>query len=423
MSEHLNILYIVVGAAIFLGALYFYKNFTVVPPHEAHVISGRKFEVFDGSGRYIFFPIWQTRNILSKTVIEISVPRINLHDKDYLPFGVDISVKVQISDARKAAETLGIATPEHIRPIVDDTIQSAARSQAMQHDLKTIMRERDTIEESIYTSTTNSLSRLGVRVTLFDIKNIVDIEGSTVIADLERVRSAEITRMAREAEATQMSQAEIVESKKKSEAEIQRQESFRVSEEARLKQEQFIADQQTELTLKEMQILDAETRRKAEIEKVRVEISANGEAERNRLIAQGQADARLIQAQAEAKAIKLRAEAEAETIRAKLSAEAEGTEKLAKALKSFNEEGITVKIAEIYSDAQKTISENIARGLQNNTKLFLPVGASGFGDSITSLVPSLIAMKEAGNFLSMNHGTSVEETAEQIKKKTAKLSR
>ncbi|MHA2252371.1 MAG: SPFH domain-containing protein [Candidatus Kariarchaeaceae archaeon] len=392
-----NSIYIIVPVVLVVVALlYMIKNFTVVPPHEAHVISGRGFKIFDGQGRYVYFPLWQTRNILSKAVLEISVPSIRLHDKDYLPFAVEISCKVQIGDARKAAETLGVATPAHIRPIVDDTIQSAARSQAMQHELITIMRERDTIEGSIYTSTTDSLARLGVRVTLFDIKNIVDVEGSTVISDMERVRSSEINRAAREAEAIQVSQAEIVEAQKHSESEIKRQEAFRDSEEARLKQEQFLAEQRTELTIKEMEILEAETRRKAQIEKERVEITSEGQAEKYRREARGKADSQLIQAEAAAASLKLQAEAEAEVIRTKLNAEAEGTENLAKALKSFNDAGISVKIAEIYAGAQKDISENIARGLQNNSKVFLPVGDSGLGGTITSLIPTISAMQEAG---------------------------
>lgn len=416
VSSTILIPLIIVGILILIAFVNIIKNFTVVPPHEAHVISGRGYKIFDGQGRYVYWPLWQTRSILSKAVLEISVESIRLHDKQHLPFAVEISCKVQVGDARKAAETLGIATPAHIRPIVDDTIQSAARSQAMQHELVTIMKERDTIEESIYASTTDSLARLGVRVTLFDIKNIVDVEGSTVIADLERVRSSEINRIARQAEATQISQAEIVESQKKSESDVKRQEAFRDSEEARLKQEQFIADQRAELTLKEMKVLETETIRKAEIEKERVLITSEANAEKSRLEARGKADARIIEAEAEAEAIKMRANAEAEVIKARLLAEAEGNEKLAEALKVFNDAGISVKIAEIYTDAQKNISENIARGIQNNSKLFLPVSNDGgLGNTLTSLIPTISAMQEAG--VSLKDLLSSNETS---KKKTTK---
>ncbi|OLS24099.1 MAG: hypothetical protein HeimC2_23730 [Candidatus Heimdallarchaeota archaeon LC_2] len=417
-----NLIYI--GFLLVLAFVVFLKNFTVVPPHEIHVISGRKFSIYDASGRYVFIPFFQTRNILSKAVIEIIVPKIQLHDKNYLPFAVEISCKVQIGDAKTAASALGIENIQNsaakIRPIVDDTIQSAARSQAMQYDLQTIMRERDVIEESIYTSTSTSLSRVGVRVTLFDIKNIVDTDGSTVIHDLERVRSAEINKMAREAEAIQMSSAEITEATKRSEAEVKRQESFKLSENARLEQEQSISTQRAILTAREMEVLDVETKRKAEINQEKIEITAHAEAEKIRVEAQGKADARLITAQADAEAIKLRANAEAESIKLRLLAEAEGTDKLAKALKSFNEAGISVKLAEIGAEAQKVVSENVAKGIQNNTKLFLPVNSDGLGSTLNSLIPNITAMKEAGvNLGDLFKGENSSDNSSS-KKKTIK---
>lgn len=414
----------VVGAIVLLAAIFIIRNYTIVPPHELHVISGKRFKIFDGSGRYLYYPFFQTRSILSKAVIEIIVPRIQLHDKNYLPFAVDISCKVQIGDAKTAAETLGIqdlaSSADKIRPIVDDTIQSASRSQAMQYDLQTIMRERDVIEDSIYTSTSTSLSRVGVRVTLFDIKNILDTEGSTVINDFERVRSSEINKTAREAEATQMSLAEIVEAEKKSEAEVKRQESFRRSEEARLDQEQTIATQRAILSAREMEVLDVETKRKAEISRERIDITARAEADKVRLESQARADARLIEATADAQAIKLQAEAEAESIKLKLTAEAEGTDKLAKALKSFNEAGISVKLAEIGAEAQKAVSENVAKGIQHNSKLFLPVNGEGLGSTLNSLIPNITAMKESGVNLSDLFNSENSSEASTTSKKKAK---
>lgn len=419
-------IYFIVGGVFLLAVMLLYKTYyRVVPPHEIHVISGKKFKIFDGQGRYLYKPFLETRNILHKAVIEIIVPKINLHDKNYLPFAVEISCKVQIGDAKTAAEALGIQDTQNtalkIRPIVDDTIQSAARSQAMQYDLQTIMRERDVIEESIYTSTSTSLSRVGVRVTLFDIKNIVDTDGSTVINDFERVRSAEINKLAREAEAIQISQAEITEAEKKSEAEVKRQQSFKRSEEARFEQEQTIAQQRAILTHREMEVLDVDTKRKAEISRERIQIAAEAEAEKMRVEAQGRADARLIEAQANAQSIKLQAEAEAEQIKMKLIAEAEGTDKLAKALKSFNEAGISVKLAEIGAEAQISISENVAKGIQHNTKLFLPVNGEGLGSSLNSLIPNITAMKEAGvNLGDLFKGENSENNSTTKKKSTKK---
>jgi hypothetical protein len=80
----------------------------------------------------------------------------------------------------------------------------------------------------------------------------------------------------------------------------------------------------------------------------------------------------------------------------KLEAEAEGTLKLAEALKALDEGGATIKLAEIYAEAQKIVSENMARGMQNNSKLFIPMGGEGSSNSLMNLIPTIEVMKEAG---------------------------
>ena len=89
------------------------------------------------------------------------------------------------------------------------------------------------------------------------------------------------------------------------------------------------------------------------------------------------------------------------------------------ALKAFNDAGISVKIAEIYAEAQTRVSENVARGLQNNTKMFIPVGSNGLGDTLTSLIPSIAAMKESGLSLKDILGTSETENGPKKAKKNA----
>ena len=399
MDTTLLITLIVAGVIIFALLV---KNLNVVAPNEAHVIAGgKKTRVYDGRGRYVFIPIMNTKNVLSKSVIEVSIPQIKLHDMNYLPFAVEISCKVQIADPRKAAETFETGSPNEIKPIVDDTIQSATRSQAMLHDLVTVMRERDTIENAIYTSTADSLARIGLKVTLFDIKNIVDLVDTRVIQDMERRRSSEIHKEARIAEAKQINEAEIYEAERQAETEIKKQEAFQRSEEARYKQEQHIADQRRELTIKEMEVLDVDTKRKQEIEKERTIIEASALAEKRTIDAGAQAEARRVQAQADADAILM-----------KLEAEAEGTLKLAEALKALDEGGATIKIAEIYAEAQKIVSENMARGMQNNSKLFIPMGGEGTSNSLMSLIPTIEVMKEAG----LNLGDLISKSDSKKKK-------
>jgi flotillin len=406
-TESIQLVIFVILVTFACIMLYLKKLYTVVEANKIHVVSGGgRIRPFKDGETYTFLPLLQKRDIVTRSVIEIGVPRIKLLDTDNLPFAVEISCKVQVSDAVTAVKTLGKASPNEIIPIVDDTIQSASRSEAMKQRLPIIMRERDQIEQSIFQSTTETLARIGVTVVLFDIKNIIDDEGSSVIADMERVKSAELNRIAREAEANQNAAAEIVEATKRSEAEVNRQNALRQSETARLEQEKEVAQRKKELTLNEMDILNAETRRKAEIESERIKIQASADAEKLRTLAQGNADSELIRAQAEAEAIRVRAAADADSIRFKLEAEAEGTAKLAEALKQFNEAGIQVKIAEIDAETQKKVSESIARGLQSNSKLILP--SNGVGNFFTDLATGITALKETG------------VTLEDVLKKTSK---
>ena len=133
------------------------SSVVVVPPNEAHVVvSKTKRRLFDGQGRYHFYRLFNRRIILPKEVIDVDIPDIRLHDMDNLPLVVRISCKVQIKNPSKAAETLGREVHETLRRIVDDTVQSSARTICMQKAILTIMREREQIEEGIYHSLTGS---------------------------------------------------------------------------------------------------------------------------------------------------------------------------------------------------------------------------------------------------------------------------
>ncbi len=144
-----------------------------------------------------------------------------------------------------------------------------------------------------------------------------------------------------------------------------------------------VAEQQKELTLRQMDVENVSQRRQAEIMAERITIEAEADAEKARRLAQGQADS-----------IKIRAEAEAGALKIKMVAEAEGTKELAKALQEFNDAGISIKLAEINSDVSKDVAKSISMALERISKMFLPVGQGGLSETILGLVPGLEAFKE-----------------------------
>ncbi|MFX0138450.1 MAG: SPFH domain-containing protein, partial [Candidatus Hodarchaeota archaeon] len=271
-----------------------------------------------------------------------------------LPLVVRISCKVQIKNPIKAAETLGRDVYETLRRIVDDTVQSSARTICMQKPILTIMREREIIEEGIYSSLTGSFVKLGLEPIIFDIKDIKDDEDSTVIRDLERVKSAELDKNARIAEATNDAEAKDVE----------------------IEKEKYVAIQSEELVQKKMIVKELQIKRDAEIERQKELVLANAKAE-----------AKLIEAEAEAKAIQSKAEAEAAGIRAK-----------AKALEEYNqagEEGLKMKALELIVEGMIQSSKEIAVGLKQNSKVIIMGGGNHGSNSLMNLIPMAEFLKES----------------------------
>lgn len=350
------------------------RTLKLVRPNEVHVITkGKKIAVYDGRGRYNLLPLIHSRQIIPKNVIEIESGLIKAHDADILPFNVEVACKIRIIDGLKAAQSFGSIDPARLKTFVEDTVFSAMRSTAMQSTLLDVMRKRDEIESIIYRTTEEALAKIGISVVLFDIKNFADAEDSSVIRDLERVKSAELNRAAREAEATHDSQARVVEARSRAAAEI-----------ARINQEKNVAEKQQALTGQKLEVVNLETTRNAEIQREKIMIDAQARAEQLRLTAEG-----------EAQSISIRARANADAVKMRMDAEAEGTKKIAEALKSLDQAGITVRIAEIQKETVIESSKAVADALRQNTKVFLPSGGDS-GGFLQSLIPGIAAMKETG---------------------------
>ncbi|NHI94174.1 MAG: hypothetical protein EAX96_16910, partial [Candidatus Lokiarchaeota archaeon] len=332
----------------------------------------------DGQGRYVFWKLLNRRIIIPKEVLDVDIPDIRLHDKDNLPFVVKISCKVQVKEPIRAAETLGNNVYEGLRRIVDDTVQSSARTTCMQKEILAIMREREDIEDSIYSSLTKSFMKLGLEPIIFDIKDIEDAEGSSVIKNLERVKSAELTKTARIAEATQYSLAQKVEAEKHKDARVVEEQMAQAEKEAEIEKEKFVADQTEELVTKRMRIKELEIKRAAEIEREKEIVLANAKAEAVRIAAEG-----------DAKAVQLKAEAEAAGIRAKALALEE--------YKKAGEQGFKMKSLELLVDGMIQSSKEMAVGMKDNSKIIMMGGQGNSGSgSITSLIPFVEILKETG---------------------------
>ena len=377
----LGIIFGVIALIIILSI--YISRIQVVPPNEFHVVVSKKTrKVYDGRGRYVYWTTWNRRIIIPKRVLDIEVRRIRLHDKYNLPFELEISCKIQVKDPNKASETLGAVDEVHLKTITEDTVMSSARSVCMTMELLSIMRERENVEIAIYKLIVDSLMKLGLEPIIFDIKDISDTKNSSVIKDFERVKSAELQKEARVSEAIHVSEAEIMESERHKLSQVKRENDLLEEEKAKINRQMVMANNERELVAKKMLIREEEIRKSAEIEK----------------------NKRKLEVETEALSIRLKAEAEAESIRLINQAEAEGIKVRAKALEEYQkagEKGLKIKSLEIVAEAMKVQSENMAKGLKDNSKILMMGGggdnaAAGTTRSMMNLMPMFSLFTEGG---------------------------
>ncbi len=374
--------------AVFIAlAIFFYINtLVVVPFNQIHVISkGKKAITHDGKGRYNFIPFLHGRTIIPKHVIDVEPKLIKLHDQDNLPFGVEISVKVQVTDPQKAAAALTRIDHATVSKVVEDTVMSAARSLAMERNILDIMRKREEVEQAVYKMVENSLSKLGLTAIIFDIKNITDVADSDVIKQLERVKIAELRKNARISESIHHNKAIEVEVEKRKESKVKMELMKKEEENARLERE---LENTTKLRMVEeekLKITEHKSKKLAEIARQQKLIEAQAEAEAIKL-----------KVEAETEAIKLKAEAEADGIRKIGYAEADILRKKAEAMEISKLAG-QVKILEILSHAQIESAGKIAEALGSNNKImYMPVDSNGNQNLLTRFVPQIDALLQSG---------------------------
>lgn len=349
--------------------------------NETHIVTRKnKVSQYDGKGRYTFFKLVHSRSIIPRFVLDIEPPLIKLHDQDKLPFGVEISVKVQVTDPPKAAATLTRIDHSTISKVVEDTVMSASRSIAMERNILEIMKEREEIENAIYNMVSEALNKLGLSPIIFDIKNIRDIEGSDVISSLERVKIAELRKNARISEAKQNSDATVVEVEKRKDNLVKSENMKQEEEQARLNRERLVAEQDLLVEERRLQIQEQNEQRVAEMQK-----------KKQMTLAEAESEAVKLKAQAEADSILMKLEAEAEGIRLKGLAEAESIQKKAEAMREYNDVSSQMKMIEILAKAQIDSSAEIAKAIgQNNKIMYLPMNGDGMFSGILPRMDALL---------------------------------
>lgn len=366
--------------------------YKVVPTDEAHVrILNNRREVFM-SGKYkntdMKSGYWVVPGItkLSKlplTNISIPVEDIKLNDINMAKFVCDVVCFVKIDDPVVASERTGVTVEKEryedgLENLSNDfrvMVESNARIAAAKQTILEIYKNRTTLDESITKELEKIFPEWGLKLVSAEIKDIKDVQGSSIISDIEKKSAAEISSQARVKIAEENSKAQIIEAKKLKEAEMEIAINEEEWQKRRVDKEKVIA------------IAEA-TKKKEEAERLRLANEALVEADQKLIVGNAENQKLKLEKDAEANKIKIRLEAEANKLRVDMEAEAnsnkitkegkasadiirqtklaeaEGMDKLAQAQAKFNEAALNLEKIRAVKEIQIAQAKAYAESLQ-----------------------------------------------------------
>jgi flotillin len=418
------------GIIFFILALivFFLATYKVVDPNEAHVI------VFMGRGRkvyapklsgdskaktaYFYIPFLMKRFVLPLTNVKIDINDIHLNDIEVAPFIADVITWIHIEDPIKAAERLDLTQGDvfySLRQDLVNIVQAVARAVAMKQEVLDIMRDRKTFSESVSTEVDGVLKSWGVDLINLEVNDIRDdnAKESQVISDYESIRKVKVNSLARiqvaerdreavEAEQSNRRKAEIATAEAEEalrKRQIQKDEAVGIAEQKQLKniaEAKELANMQEVSAIRKLEVGKASVKKEATIEQ------ATGEAEAVR-----------VKGEKEAEVIKLKGEADGKAIEAKGTAEATAKDKMAEAMKKFNDSALNVEKIRAWIEVQKAQYEAYGKVAQNAE---IKVVNSGKGSNILGLPLNAESGADLGQFLeSMGGIDAVKDIIGKVK--------
>ena len=312
---------------------------TVVPLNYVHVIQQnnktylRGMDQADGNVYYAW-PEWLPKlgvNVkeLSTEIFNIDIVNYEAYDKDRIPFQVDVTSFFTIDNPAVASQK--VSSQSILREQLLAIVRGCIRTILAKSELKTIMDERDQYGDKFTEAVKEQLKEWGVKtVKNIELMDVRDSGGSTVIADTMAIKQSEVEKTSRIAVANNQKLATEAEILAKQEVALKNEDSKRevgkkqaeVTKEVGLaheKAQQAIKEQAKITKEKEMEVIQVQQVRDAEIKKEtkRLEVEAekiiietNAQAEKTKI--ELEAEAKLVTQTKNAEGIKLEGEAKAE---------------------------------------------------------------------------------------------------------------
>ena len=332
------------------------RSYTVVKPSEAHIVVRRKgrkvYSSREGQrSAYWYIPYLMQRAILPLENIKLVISNIPLRDIDMAKFAGDVRCWLNIENPDLAAEKLGKVETEAstgfpaLQTDVKDLIEAVARNSSMKMDVVNIMKDRDKFSEIVKDEVAPILKvEWGIKIAGLEVIYFRDIEGYTVIKDIEARQAKLIETETRKQLADYEKNAAIVEAVTNQEKETQRaqaEETYRIRQ---IQKDQAVG-QSDQQKLQSIALATQEANKQI-IEANRVLTVGTADIEKQAAItrADGEAQSNVKKGEGAAQVTKMTGFAEADVSKQKLFAEAEGTEKKAVALKQYTEAGLSLEV-------------------------------------------------------------------------------
>jgi uncharacterized membrane protein YqiK len=382
MFEDVFLWTIVTIIILVIVAVFFIRwSYTVVPPHEAHVVvsRGRGKKVYcsrplEGvrlQSAYWYIPILDQRLIIPLENIRIEIDSIPLRDQLMAKFSGDVICFLSVVDPLLAAEKLGRIEAEEgktgfprIEAEVGKLIESITRNASMSMEVYEIMRHRDAFSQEVKKRVNEPLKEWGVQLVDLEVIHFKDIEAYTVIKDLEQRQATLINAETRKQVADNQKGASIVESLANKETEMARAENEELYRTRQIQKDQKVGQTQQEAI---QNIAQAEMEaNKEKVEALRVldvgtaQVGAQAKIES----AKGDSEAVKTKADGDSEAIRKTGLAQAEVTKATLIAEADGTKEKAYALKEYTDAGLSLETIRADVDIKKAQFAALAEGLK-----------------------------------------------------------
>lgn len=363
--------WLIVGLLVITGiAVFFLKEFVggflglyrIVPLNEAHIriLNNSKsiFSARTGQSAYWYIPFITKVTRLPLTNLTIDVNDIKLNDKDMAKFICDMVCFVNIKDIEKAGERLTSSPAtkdmgfdlQRLQTDLRAIVESVMRTVSTKQSILEIYKDRSALDTAISNEVAKVFPSWGLDLVDLELKDLKDAEDSSIIHDIESLKAADLHR-----------DAEIRKAETDREARLKKAEADELAKKREIERDRTVAFEQQKMRMevakqeKEANTTTIEAKRVMEFGQADINrqvTEKNAEATRRKLEieAEGMKQKLTLEAEGEARKVETIGKAQADVVFLSKDAEARGTEKIADAMKKFDEISMKIKMLDIQRD-------------------------------------------------------------------------